>query len=178
MQNKKNIKAKGILLRLAEIEDAKFILKLRTDSKLNKFISYTDNNILQQIDWLKNYKNRELKESEYYFIIENENKEKFGTYRIYNLEKKSFTIGSWLCEHNAPQNIAIKADILCKDFGFNVLNFDICKFDVRKKNKKVIQYHKLFNPELIGEDDLNYYYKLDKNKFNKQFVSSFFGIKL
>jgi len=168
----------GIILRLAKISDAKFILELRTDPKLKKYISYTDNNISKQVNWLKNYKKRELERKEYYFIIENNKKERFGTYRIYNMESNSFTIGSWLCRSNSPPNVAIKADILCKEFGFYQLNRQICKFDIRKGNKKVIAYHKMFNPDLIDENEWNFYYKLDRKNYksNLESVITFFGI--
>ena len=70
-----NILADGIKMRLINEADAEFVVKLRTDKKLGKYISWTSNNIEDQIGWIKEYKKREAKQKEFYFIFEdNEHK--------------------------------------------------------------------------------------------------------
>jgi hypothetical protein len=53
---------------------------------------------------------------------------------------------------------AILGDIIVREIGFNELKKLKCLFDVRKGNTNVIKYHARYNPEKIGEDELNYYY--------------------
>ena len=159
------IKKYGIYFRLAEVKDASFILSLRINPKLNQYISPTKNDIDTQIQWIEKYKEREANKKEFYFVCEDKNKLKYGLIRIYNLNKNSFEEGSWLFAENTPEGMSIKADILCKEFGFEKLSLNYCRFEIRKKNKKVNRYHRLFNPILVREDKDNYYYILSKESF-------------
>ena len=155
----------NIKLRLAEYEDAQFIFRLRTDPNLNKNISKTIGTIDDQVKWLEAYKKREKAGLEYYFITEDFSGNKMGTTRIYNTGNHFFTLGSWVFLREAPHGYAIKADIITKGFGFESLDYINCRFDVRKENQTVIKYHKLFNPSLIDEDNLNYYFELSRENF-------------
>ena len=53
------------------------------------------------------------------------------------------------------------------DFGYYKLNKDILLLDVRKENKKVINYHLLKKPLIYTEDELNYYYLIIKQQWEK-----------
>lgn len=167
----------GIFLRYVNENDADFILKLRTDKNKSKFISATSSDIELQKRWVNDYKQREKKELEYYFIAYDENKEPFATYRLYNRTETMIEIGSFITKQNYlnPLN-AIKLDILMKEFVFEKLNYEKLNFEVRKRNSSVVKYHKEFKPIIIREDDLNYYFiqhkeefNLSKNKFKKLF---------
>ena len=174
------IVAFGITLRLVEKSDSKFILALRTDTILGRNISWTSSSIEEQNNWIEKYKKREADHKEFYFIFEDSNNKSWGTIRLYNFTKDSFTIGSWICLPDNKEKIAVKAWLLSVAFGFEKLNFKVCMFDVRKKNLSVLYYAYLYHPELISEDKLNYYFSLDKNTFyeNRQKVISFLKIKL
>jgi hypothetical protein len=50
---------------------------------------------------------------------------------------------------------------------FDIEKFERCVFEVRKKNKSVVRYHKMFNPTLIDEDALNYYYEVTRQQFDE-----------
>ncbi len=102
----------GIILRAVEVDDAEFILSLRTDSSLNQFISYTNPNLEDQVKWIENYKIREKSGIEYYFIVQDSEENKFGTIRIYDFDEKSFEIGSWLFRTNSPLGMAVKAHFI------------------------------------------------------------------
>jgi hypothetical protein len=73
---------KKIIFRLAEIEDAEFIVSMRQNDK-NKFLAEVDIN--DQIKWLRKYKEREFDKSEYYFVICTNYNEPCGAVRIYEL---------------------------------------------------------------------------------------------
>ena len=58
----------GIYGRLVTEEDVDFILSLRTNKELTKFIHPTDKSHEKQIQWIRDYKIREQEGREYYFI--------------------------------------------------------------------------------------------------------------
>jgi UDP-2-acetamido-3-amino-2,3-dideoxy-glucuronate N-acetyltransferase len=155
----------GITLRLVEEDDAEFILRLRTDSGLNKFISYTSPEIADQIKWIQYYKMRELEGLEYYYIAQDQLGNKYGTIRLYNFDCKSFEIGSWLFHTNAPIGMAVKAHFIGFETGFEVLKAEFCRFEIRKKNKAVLRYIQDFKTTLVNEDELNFYFTLSKQNF-------------
>jgi len=152
--------------RFVEKEDAAFILQLRTDPRLSRYISSTVDDIKAQEEWIEKYKVREKLKQEFYFIFENENKVRFGVNRIYNITDVSFEIGSWLFAQNSPEGASIMADLFTRDFAFQTIpSMEYCRFEVRKDNKSVVRYHKRFNPELIAEDLLSYYFKLNRDDY-------------
>ncbi len=161
------ITADGVKMRLVEKSDSKFVLDLRTDSKLGQNISYTSPNINDQMNWIEEYKKRESNKKEFYFIFEDLDNKPWGTVRLYNLVEDSFTVGSWLCLPGNKENIAIKAWLHIVDFGFNKLGYSKCLFDIRKKNTGVLYFARLFRPKCIKEDKLDYYFSLDKDTFYK-----------
>ena len=75
----------GLEVRFVEEKDAQFILGLRTDSRLGRYISETSLDVLQQVEWIRNYKLREERRKEYYFIYSYEG-ESVGVNRIYNID--------------------------------------------------------------------------------------------
>jgi hypothetical protein len=157
----------GIKARLVEISDADFILRLRSDKMRNKHVHEISVNVEDQIKWINDYKIRENVGQEYYFVICDFNMKPFGTTRLYNFAENSFDTGSWVFLTEAPVGMAILGDIVGREIAFDVLEFEICNFDVRKENKSVIaNYHLKYNPTVVGEDELNYYFKLNKEQFN------------
>jgi hypothetical protein len=152
---------KDFKLRLVNVNDAEFIVSLRTDSSLSKHLHATSPDVSLQEDWIRQYKIRESKKEEYYFLAESYDEEKLGTTRLYNFSGSSFELGSWVFKKGLNEAIPILADLTTRDFAYETLGFQVCKFNVRKENKTVVRYHKLFTPELDDEDELNYYFKLD-----------------
>lgn len=155
-----------IKLRFVEETDADFIIELRTDKSKSRFISATDSDIQKQKVWIREYKKREANKEEFYFIAQDEENIDFATYRVYNLKEDTAEIGSFVSkpEYNKAINI-IKVDVLVKSFVFDDLAYDQLNFEVRKNNKSVNSYHKKFSPYLVNEDELNYYYILQKDLF-------------
>jgi len=156
----------GSYFRLVETEDAEFIVSLRTNPKLARFLSPTSNDINAQVAWLKKYKLREEKGEEFYIIcLDQDKKTKQGLSRIYNINDNNYEIGSWLFSNTAKQGRAILCDLFTRSIAFEQFNMEKCVFEVRKENKSVLRYHEKFNPKKVREDDLNYYYELDYNNF-------------
>ena len=59
----------GIKARFVGVNDVDFVLSLRSDKELTRFIHQTDNNRDLQIKWIEGYKEREREGKEYYFIF-------------------------------------------------------------------------------------------------------------
>jgi RimJ/RimL family protein N-acetyltransferase len=161
----KKILGKHINLRLVNLEDAEFILNLRT--KKGEFLSKTDIDVGKQIEWLKEYKKRELKNLEYYFIIEGKDLEKMGVVRVYDLHEKSFCWGSWIIKNNSPIYAAIESALLVYEFSFYELGYKKSHFDVRKSNKKVVNFHKRFGAKIVKEDNSNFYFEYEEVEHQK-----------
>lgn len=158
----------GITLRPVEVSDAEFILELRTKPSLNKFISHTSHELSSQINWIKNYKVREESDLEFYFIAEDYEGKRFGTIRLYNFDEKSFEIGSWIFDCGSPIGMAVKAQFIGFEIGFDFLNADYCRLEIRKKNTSVLKYMNDFKTTIVNEDDLNFYFVLTKENFYKR----------
>ena len=152
--------------RLVEEEDYEFIFFLRTDKQLGRYLSKTGENPESQRLWIREYKLRERSGDEFYFIcLDPGNNERLGVFRLYNFSDDTFETGSWLFKPGLKTQPII-GNIVGKEIGFDFLKYEKCNFDVRKKNTTILGYHKLFNPVLSHEDDLNFYFELSKTNFN------------
>lgn len=159
------IQGKNTNLRLVEVDDAKFILDLRLDKTKNRFISKVENDLNKQVNWIKEYKKREKQEKEFYFIIENSKNERCGVLRLYDFVEDSFCWGSWILKENSPSYMAIESALLVYEFAFYELKFNKSHFDVRIDNEKVVAFHTRLGAEVIGSDELNYYFNYTKEKY-------------
>jgi hypothetical protein len=155
----------GLNFRLVKEEDADFIIKLRTDENLARYLHPTDSNVLKQKEWIQKYKQREKSGLDFYYVFEDSKKQKLGLSRIYDVTIQTFTVGSWIFSPNAPLGASILGDIIVKEIGFENLGIEKCLFDVRKGNSHVLKYHKTYNPTKINEDDLNFYFEIDNKTF-------------
>jgi len=156
---------KHLRLRVVRPNDARFILGLRLDERLNRFVSKVDSDIQKQIEWINEYKVRERHGSEYYFIVEDKAGEAQGTVRLYDFIEDSFCWGSWVMKKEAPSYAAIESALLVYEFAFYQLGFMKSHFDVRKENARVVDFHKRFGAEIIDEDEANYYFTFDRASY-------------
>ncbi|EEQ4420936.1 GNAT family N-acetyltransferase, partial [Escherichia coli] len=101
-----------------EINDAEFIYSLRIDSRLNKHISTINGTVIEQAEWIEDYKKREENNEEFYFIIKRtDNDEKIGTIRLYNITKDDgFCWGSWILNDDKMKSSAIESAYLIYKF--------------------------------------------------------------
>ncbi|MGJ1436867.1 GNAT family N-acetyltransferase [Sphingobacterium siyangense] len=168
----------GIKLLPVESSDASFIISIRTDKRKSRFISATDENVDSQVSWINQYKTREKLNMEYYFIGVDEENEKFGTYRIYNINDNNAEIGSWVTRpgYKKAQN-AIKLDIIIKEFVFEQLGFEQLNFRVNKSNSSVLRYHKMFGPSILQESEEEIFFLLRKDEFYRNRKVLFKNIK-
>ncbi len=157
----------GLYVRFVNESDAEFILKLRTDTKLGKYINATEPNISKQIEWIREYKQRESTGTDYYFMFERPTGNRLGVCRIYDIEKDKFTIGSWIFSPSAPIGSSILGDIITREIAYELFPNSTLLFDVRKDNINVIKYQESYKPQLLKEDSLTNYYCCSKDNFEK-----------
>lgn len=159
----KNFRAgKYTNIRDIEVSDAEFVLSLRCDEVKSRHLHKTEYNIEKQQEYIKRYK---MQENEWYFIIENKENKPIGTYRVYDLREDSFCIGSWLMVENCTSLEALEGEYLVKLFAFEKTGFNKFHFDVRKGNKKVLNFHKLMGAKQIGETELDFLFECTKEDY-------------
>ena len=158
------ISGKDINFREVNEADAAFILALRLDDRLGRFMSQTDNDLEKQIEWIRNYKKRA---QEFYFIIESKDNVPYGTIRIYDVKDDSFSWGSWIIKQGSPSYVAIQSVLLIYETGFFKLGYSKCHFEVMKENSKIVDFHKRFGAEVVSEDQLKFYFNLSLDDYKQ-----------
>ncbi|MGY4537068.1 RimJ/RimL family protein N-acetyltransferase [Mucilaginibacter sp. UYNi724] len=157
----------GLIFRLVEENDAAFILGMRTDPKLSRHVSPVENDLDAQKSWICNYKQREARAEEYYFLYTDMQNQPLGVFRLYNIDGATVTSGSWLAERDNNALDSIKADLFLTSIIFEELNFECCMIDVRKENKKLVRYHKMFFTQ-TGEDEQNIYLEMRREGYMRK----------
>ena len=147
----------GLDCRLVDEMDVDFILKLRTNKELSKFIHPTEDSRDIQINWLREYKKREQEGREYYFIFFFRG-EPVGLNRMSSRSELYAVSGSWLCKPGIDSWIPIAINILFNDIVFDVLNIQLVVCEVRRLNSKVNKYHEIIGDVKIHETDQYFFY--------------------
>lgn len=155
----------GIQVRTVDLFDAEFIYKLRSDKYLTRFISPISGTIQDQLEWIRQYKEREEEGLELYFIFSYKG-ERQGLARLYKIEDDHFTQGSWLFSPESPVGCSILGNIISTEIGFELPNKEFELTDARKGNS-THRWVKTFNPEVLYETELDVFYKITKENFNK-----------
>lgn len=157
-----------IRLRLVEERDAAFILQLRTDRRYGRYLSSGAEDLAAQIDWIRIYKKEERADKQFYFIIERVDKNTpCGTIRIYDLEQNAFKVGSWILSDSKTLSAAVESGFLTYRLGFEDINREVCRIEVRKDNRMALAVHEHLGATLVGEDDRIFYYILRKEQFEE-----------
>lgn len=160
-----SLKTKNLHLKLIDIDDAGFVIELRTNTKLNQFLTKIEPDLLSQEKWLKDYMVRSDKGSEYYFVIKNKANNKVGLVRVYNIDDRVFSWGSWVLKSGYPKSYPIESALLIYEFGFNCLNLQMSVFEVLNENEKVLSFHLKTKAKIVRSDDTKVYFELKKESF-------------
>lgn len=161
------IKGKSINFRTVTENDAEFVFTLRQNFKKIQHLSKITGTVSDQINWINEYKEREVAKREYYFIIESNNEEPLGLVRMYDFKGDSFCWGSWIIKDGAPKSTAIESVLLIYEFSFYSLGFTQSHFEVQKGNDKVITFHKKFGAEVVDENEYEYFFIITKDIYEK-----------
>ena len=154
----------SISVREVEVSDASYILKLRLDDSYSKYISKVSDEVSAQENYIRQYleSNTRGRESFYFIFTNTATGERCGTVRIYNFKDDKFEWGSWILDANKTRYAAMETAVLIYEFAFNTLGFGKSEFEVNRNNEKVVSYHIKSGATIIGEDDVNYYFRIEK----------------
>jgi RimJ/RimL family protein N-acetyltransferase len=140
----------GLAFRLRPVseEDAAYIVELRTDSRLNRFIHSTSPNIIDQLQWIGNYYDRP---GDYYFIVESiPDRKPEGTVGIYSIdsETRSAEWGRWVLR---PGSLAaLESAWLIYRAGFDVLGLEMLYSRTVLKNEQVVAFQETIGSTAHG----------------------------
>lgn len=156
----------GISARLADISDSEFILSLRLNEKIGEYIHATSTNVEDQIKWMQEYKKREKRGEDYYFVFSSKGIP-FGVSRISDIKGNRATGGSWICKPGTPVEHSIASMLIAKDIMFEHLGIDYDDFSVRKVNRQVQKVHQRFGAKLTHEIGPDLFYTQAKSDYLK-----------
>lgn len=168
----------GLHVRLVQEADAEFIVKLRTDETLRRYLGQTKNDIAAQRDWIAKYKQRETEGTDYYFIYYH-NEKPIGVNRIYNIEEDKATTGSWVCVADINPVLSISTMLIVREVFFEELQIATNCFTVDKRNARVLKLHQMMGATISREDEINYYFTQTNDSFedSRNRIVKLFGLK-
>lgn len=129
-------------LRPIAMEDAPFIVKLRTDPALTRYLHEISPRVEDQIVWLERYF---VRPNDYYFIIEDANSgEPHGAIGIYDVEENDAGAqwGRWILKHNSMA--ALESAWLIWEMGFSMLGLATLCCRTLVDNLRVVSFHDSF----------------------------------
>lgn len=154
---------KYIFLRSVKEEDAEFIVKLRTDDKMNSFVHKVDNDVKKEKSWIRNQRERER---DYFFsFFRKKDEQILGNISIYNVKDGAGELGRWMSYGNAIENL--ESAMLAHDFAFNFLQISSVYTKTMSENKKVVNFWKRFGgvaKEAVPVEDFTVYYNTIYNE--------------
>jgi RimJ/RimL family protein N-acetyltransferase len=137
------VSGKFVNLRIANETDAEFILELRLNPDLNKFIGTTDPSVENQKKWINSSYS---KETDFHFIIEDKVGNRCGTIAVYdvNYEKLEAEWGRWVIKPGSPFFCSIESNILAIHFALRLLGLKRLTGGANHLNKEVVYFHKQY----------------------------------
>lgn len=171
----------GLSYRFVQEEDAEFILRLRTNEKLSRFVHSTPNDLGLQCDYIRGYMQREQEGKDYYFIFFYEY-DPVGVARIYNVTEESFTFGSWLFKEGLPFWVSCAGAIIAREFAFETLgkSKEVEADGTHEDNKGVISFSRMlgmnfdsFKMDVKGKYLTGYMLKDDFERNKQRIIRTF-----
>lgn len=142
-----------LALRLVELSDAAYIQGLRTNPAYNAHLSKVSGTVDDQRAWIEAYREREVEGREYYYVIERlADGMPCGVVRLYDIGEHSFTWGSWILDENKPRKAALESALLSFGAGFDCLGLATALIDVRRDNRRALNFYRRLGMEQIGAD--------------------------
>lgn len=136
------VKGPNLTLRLITPEDAAYVHGLRTDPAYNSHLSTVTGNVADQRQWIEDYKAREAAGQEFYYVITRNDGTACGLVRLYDIVADSFTWGSWILDANKPRKAALESAMLSFGVGFDVIQRELAKVDVRADNTHAAAFYR------------------------------------
>ena len=161
------IKGKSMNLRPVEISDAEFLVKIRNDEKLAKYLHPISSSVEDEKQWILKQRDRE---GDYFFMICDLADKPIGAVRLSGIDDNSGEVGSLISYGNSVQNI--EAEFRMINFAFDVIGLDFLHGYTLTENRAVISYHKKFgyvyeDEEKVVDGMKVRFARLEKNEWKK-----------
>lgn len=148
------LEGKFVNLRSVREEDAEFILSIRNNPEISKYLPPLDVTVEQQKNWIAKQRNDD---DSYYFIIEEKGSRRIlGTISVYDIVSNHGESGR-LCSIGESYD-SIEAMSLFNSFVFNILHLDYLTGWVIDENKTVSSLNKrlgyISNGRSVSKDGL------------------------
>jgi|HubBroStandDraft_2_1064218.scaffolds.fasta_scaffold349479_1 RimJ/RimL family protein N-acetyltransferase len=135
-------------LRPVTLDDAAFIVELRSDLLLNRYLHEISPRVEDQVGWLQRYFARP---DDYYFIVEDtDSGERHGTIGIYDFEENAAGAqwGRWILKRGSMA--ALESAWLICEAGFSKLRVASLSSRTLVENGRVVSFHDSFGACRVG----------------------------
>ncbi len=144
-----NLEIDGMAFRLRPValEDARFIVELRSDPERSRYLHRGAADTPSQEQWLRKYLNTP---GDYYFVIENRSTgAREGTAGIYNLNdvRRDAEWGRWILRRGSLA--ALESACLIYRLGFETLRLDYIYCRTIIENASALAFHDSFGVERV-----------------------------
>jgi len=166
------IKGEFTHLHHVDINDADYILKLRTEDREDNHLMSTENSLQKQKEYLTFYKKRfELQEEIYFKVFDVAKKQFLGFVRLTEIQSKtSFGWESAILDKSSSPNLFIDLMLMIFKIGFDYLDRDICgPWKVKKEFKKMMKIHEIIGmAEILTENEDFYAVIVRKDRYKEK----------
>ena len=141
-------------LRPVTLEDASFIVALRTDPLLNRFVHEVSPRVEDQIAWLERYF---LRPDDYYFIVEDGALGKpHGTIGVYDVAENASGAewGRWILKRGSMA--ALESAWLICEMGFSTLQLKSLWSRTLTDNHQVLSFHDSFGASRVDSPERHF----------------------
>jgi len=122
--------------------DAAFIVGLRTDPQLGRYLHETSPRVEDQVAWIRAYEDRP---DDYYFIVEDgRSHDPVGAIGIYDIDRDTGHAewGRWLIRKDSAA--ALESVLLVHRVGFEALGLQTMVSCTIVENEQVVSFHRSF----------------------------------
>jgi RimJ/RimL family protein N-acetyltransferase len=141
------MEGRAFRLRPVALEDAEFILQLRSDPARSRYLHPCAPDLAAQTEWLEKYFDRP---GDYYFVIERrDGLEKHGTAGIYRVDFGELTAewGRWIVQPGSAA--ALESVTLIYRVAFEVLQLESIYCRTVAENRTAMEIHRRFGLEPV-----------------------------
>jgi RimJ/RimL family protein N-acetyltransferase len=126
-------------LRPVDLRDASFILSLRTDPELSRYINPTSDRLDDQEDWIRHYFERP--NDNYWVITRRQTGQAEGAVAIYDIDtsRRQAEWGRWVLKKGSLA--AVESALLVYRAAFRLLDLDRIYCRTVSANRSVVSFH-------------------------------------
>jgi RimJ/RimL family protein N-acetyltransferase len=158
-----------VSLRSAVPADAEFILSLRLDPVLSRFLTPTNPSVDAQRAWLAAKLDQP---GDYHFLIQGIDGSPLGTVAVYDIDARPgcFEWGRWILARAAPAFAAMESAMLAYHFAFHRLGLRLAEFGVMRENTGVVQFHRRMGSTETASNELGYRFSFDPEQYARAYA--------